>query len=485
MGPHLAGIEEEVAVERHAAARVDIDLGHPSTDAVRIELAVPGRVEAVGDVDALSVAADLDHLRSAVDRLPRLAWVWRTAGNAAKTDRAHFHRVKRISDVVLDELSGAPARHVEKAIVNRQIDIGYERCDGLETLEERRQLFRVRRFGGNLDHSLHRPRTRSGVPVPQPDRRRQVLQRQDDAGESVGASWIVGRPQFEHHLLFGAEIELLQMTPSAQVPHVQAASVLAREQELGVDAVLHHVGCAPRARHHRVEAEVPPHVVGQFLRSAIELPATAYVKRFRIEDERAARTVSVERAKRAHVDAFRSAVHRVRRGIAGVPGERLSLDRLDDPRLPGVGLRVEDVDARRVDTRHHEITSLHVRMRRVRAQAGAAGVPSEVVQFITGMRHLGLADETAVRLRAGIDVDDTDRVGSPRARRIDEREVGVGLGRRLRRHRRRRIERRVRGQHRHRLPPESQIVAKAMVHRASPWTNDSDAGLLARDPGFA
>ena len=56
-----------------------VDLGHPAADAVRVELVVPRRVERVGEVDALAVAADLDHLRTAVQRLPRLAGMRRAA----------------------------------------------------------------------------------------------------------------------------------------------------------------------------------------------------------------------------------------------------------------------------------------------------------------------------------------------------------------------------------------------------------------------
>ena len=45
-----------------------VELGHPGADPVGVELIVPRPVQRVGEVDALAVAADLDHLRSARER---------------------------------------------------------------------------------------------------------------------------------------------------------------------------------------------------------------------------------------------------------------------------------------------------------------------------------------------------------------------------------------------------------------------------------
>ena len=241
------------------------------------------------------------------------------------------------------------------------------------------------------------------------------------------------------------------MTPPAHVPHVQLASVLAGEQQLGIDAVLHHVGCAPGAGHHRVEPEMPPHVVGQFLRSAIELPASTNLERLRIEQERAARPVAVGRAERAEKNPVRPAVHGVRRRVARAPGNGLRLDDLHDARPSGIGLRVENVNARRVDARHDQIAPFHVRMRRVGAQAGTARVPAEVVELVPRVRHVGLANQPAVTLRGRIQVHDAERVGASFTR-VDECDISQRLRRGLRRHRRRGIERRV-GCQLHRLAP--------------------------------
>src|SRR5262245_42306909 len=69
--PHLVGavrsqpLDEELRIEGDAAGRIGVELHHPALDAVRIELRVDGAVERVGEIDALAVAADLHHLRSA------------------------------------------------------------------------------------------------------------------------------------------------------------------------------------------------------------------------------------------------------------------------------------------------------------------------------------------------------------------------------------------------------------------------------------
>ena len=42
----------------------------------------------------------------------------------------------------------------------------------------------------------------SAVPIPKPDRRRKILQRNHNAGKSIGLGWIASRSELEHQLLF-------------------------------------------------------------------------------------------------------------------------------------------------------------------------------------------------------------------------------------------------------------------------------------------
>src|SRR5262249_55408298 len=69
VGAHSVELDKKLFVEFHPAAGVGIDLHHPALYAVGIELLIPGRVKRVGEVDAFAVAADLNHLRAAVEWL--------------------------------------------------------------------------------------------------------------------------------------------------------------------------------------------------------------------------------------------------------------------------------------------------------------------------------------------------------------------------------------------------------------------------------
>src|SRR5690606_32121872 len=69
--PQRPELREEARVERHPPVLADVELRRPAHDALRVELLVPGRVERVREVDAPPVAADLHHLRAAVERAPR------------------------------------------------------------------------------------------------------------------------------------------------------------------------------------------------------------------------------------------------------------------------------------------------------------------------------------------------------------------------------------------------------------------------------
>src|SRR3954453_11833844 len=101
------------------------------------------------------------------------------------------------------------------------------------------------------------------------------------------------RPQLEDELMLGAEIELLQVLALVQVPEVQLVPVLPAEQHLGHEAVLEGSRQSPLARHHGVVAEVPPAVIGELLRSAVDLPASERLEVLGIYDEDAARRLSL------------------------------------------------------------------------------------------------------------------------------------------------------------------------------------------------
>src|SRR3954463_11285020 len=96
------------------------------------------------------------------------------------TDREHRSqcRLQRITHVVLSQLARPPAAHVEKTIVEREVDVGDERRYGLESLEQRWQIGGIGWLGGNLDHLARLPLARRLVMQPHPDRAREVFQAQ-------------------------------------------------------------------------------------------------------------------------------------------------------------------------------------------------------------------------------------------------------------------------------------------------------------------
>ena len=286
--------------------------------------------------------------------------------------------------------------------------------------------------------------------MPHPDRRREILEREHHADKPVHLLRIVGRPQLEHHLLLRTQVELVQVDALVDVPDVQLVAVLARQQQLGVHAVLDHVRRAPFGGDHRVVPEVPPEVVGQLLRAAVLLPLALQLERLRIHQEDAARTVAGRRPERAPIHAVGTAMDRVGGGVAGLPDELLGLDHLHDLRLLRVGLRIEDVDPRRPDAGDDQVAPLHVRVRRLRAQARAAGVPAEMVELVVPAGEVHLSDQPAKFRRLRIDVHDAHGVTLAGRADVEQRDICQAFRGGLHRHRRRGIKSRIRPHRRHR-----------------------------------
>src|ERR1700722_2620025 len=115
------------------------------------------------------------------------------------------------------------------------------------------------------------------------------------------------------------------MTPIAQVPDMNRVSVLVAEQQFGHDAVLDHVRRSPFAGDGNVPAEMPPEVVREPLRPAIDFPSPEHVEALVIEQENSARSVALVIAERADVNrvrpamnSMRPAVPRARRNLLGL-----------------------------------------------------------------------------------------------------------------------------------------------------------------------
>src|SRR5262249_46499608 len=154
--------------------------------------------------------------------------------------------------------AGAPAGGVESLVVDGKIDVGQQRSNRLEPLQNRRQQLWVCWFGWDVDHFPGCPLIT--VSEPQKDGARQIFQGNDDAGESVRFRGIVRRTKFEHHLVLRAQVNRLGKAPLAQVEEVEAVAVLAGEKFFRNDTAFDHSWSAPLAGYGGVVAKVPGEV---------------------------------------------------------------------------------------------------------------------------------------------------------------------------------------------------------------------------------
>src|ERR1043166_654367 len=94
-------LHEELGIERDAAARLGIELHHPTIDSVGIELRIDGAVERVGEINPPPVTADLHHLRPAAERTVLGAWMRGPGDEASDAPLADELRIEGIGHIVL------------------------------------------------------------------------------------------------------------------------------------------------------------------------------------------------------------------------------------------------------------------------------------------------------------------------------------------------------------------------------------------------
>src|SRR5215467_7208917 len=107
----LLGPDEEGRIGLQAALLVGVQLDEPAPDAIWIELRVPRRVQRVGQIYAAAVAAELDHLGSAVQR-PGAVHAG-PSHDSTQPDRAGLARPGGVTHVVALQLACSPAGRVE------------------------------------------------------------------------------------------------------------------------------------------------------------------------------------------------------------------------------------------------------------------------------------------------------------------------------------------------------------------------------------
>src|SRR5262245_18445358 len=69
VGPQSVELQEELRIEFDPTFGWDVQLGHPTFNAFRIKLLVPGLVKGIGEIHAPAITTDFHHLRPAVQRI--------------------------------------------------------------------------------------------------------------------------------------------------------------------------------------------------------------------------------------------------------------------------------------------------------------------------------------------------------------------------------------------------------------------------------
>ena len=182
-------------------------------------------------------------------------------------------------------------------------------------------------------------------------------------------------------------------------------AVLAGQQCFRIHAVLHQIRCAPFACDCDVVSEVPGKVVPKLLRSALDFPSAQGFEGVMVQGQNSARPPAVRRAEGTNVDCIRAAMHRMQPAVPGPRCYFMRLDHLYDLRLAWVGFRIDDVDARGTQSGNDQVSSFHVRMRSVGAQSGTAGIPPEVMQLITPVRHVDPTHDLPIAFRTQLDIN--------------------------------------------------------------------------------
>src|SRR5271165_4236208 len=96
---------------------------------------------------------------------------------------------------------------------------------------------------GYFDHFLNLPC--SVLPMPEPNRGAQILERDDDTRKSICLGGVVRGAHFENHLVLLAKLERLNVASLAQIPNMRLMTISALQEFFGNDAVFDLVGRAP------------------------------------------------------------------------------------------------------------------------------------------------------------------------------------------------------------------------------------------------
>src|SRR5258706_11903479 len=195
---------------------------------------------------------------------------------------------------------------------------------------------------------------------------------------------------------------------------------------------------------------MPPEVVGEVLWPPHSLPGATDAEIVVIEGEDAAWSLAARRAEGADVDGLCPTMDGVRPAVARAGRHLPGGDDLHQLRLTGIGLGVEDVDARGAQAWHEQVAAFAVRVVLAMTQAGATCIPAEVVQLIARVGHVYAANDLPIRGGAGVDVHYTQCVGPAGVLSVQGYDVCQLFARRIHRQPRRWVEGRISVRLRHR-----------------------------------
>ena len=216
------------------------------------------------------------------------------------------------------------------------------------------------------------------------------------------------------HLVIGAEIDRLDVSPRPQIPEVDPMAILVGEEILRHDPVLELRWQCPLACHHVIAWQVPPEVIVQGLRTTIDLPTSQDLECLAVHDEDAGRsigTILAAATESADVDTFGPAVDRVRPRVTGLPEDLLRLDDFVNLGLGRIRFDVDDVNPRGPHARNDKVAALEECVPGEWRQGGRASVPSEMVKLVALVGHRHRVHDLAERRRASSDVDHGKGIG--------------------------------------------------------------------------
>src|SRR5260221_1124377 len=228
-----------------------------------------------------------------------------------------------------------------------------------------------------------------------------------------------------------AKIDHLLMLALSKIPKMQLVPIAAAEEMIWLEPVFYLIRSTPLATDQRIMPQVPPEIVSQFLRTTVDFPSAEHIKVVMVDEEDSAWPVSIRCTQGANVNALRATVDSVRAGITGALKDFLRLDGFHDFEFSWIRLGVDNVNARRSQSRDNEITPLDMRVRGIRTQSRTARIPTKVVQFITDVWQVYASGDFAIRVRRWIKVDYQKRVTTRFLIRSQGRNIRIALDRSL------------------------------------------------------